>query len=560
MSNENVLVLGHGSRAFLTVIRSLGRLGLNVHVAMFGDDDLALKSRYVAEQHLVRPDHWLADMLQILQAHRFELVLPCGDESMYPVQLHREELGRHAPVYAYDDALYRAAFNKYESTRLAAEEGVPVAQQVDITPASTADSILAELDLPLVLKPPSSIDESDPDVRCEVVRVRSATELEARLPDFTRFDTGAVAQENFNGIGVGVEVLADGGEIKVAFQHQRVHEPVEGGGSSYRRSVALAPDLLQATSRLMQRLDYTGVAMVEYKLNPATGEWIFIEINGRFWGSLPLAVASGVDFPAYLYRMRKQLPIEYPGSYKIGIHARSLLDDYHWFANNLRADHSDPTQATVPVKSVLAEVRHLLKGKERIDTLTLDDPLPAVYESGRLLKRILDKGLSSLGFLIDPVFLRKRRAARLVQTIRQADNLGFVCYGNICRSPFAARYAEQVLSGKAIWSAGFHPKDGRRVPAMGVSVARQMHIELAEERSAMVDDAMMNSADVVLVFDEKNMRQMQDSYPEHLHKVHYLADTTGALEREIEDPYGGSEARFLEAYERIRSALDAVSR
>ena len=45
----------------------------------------------------------------------------------------------------------------------------------------------------------------------------------------------------------------------------------------------------------LKELNYSGVAMIEYKLNPETGDWVFIEINARFWGSLPLAVAAGAD-------------------------------------------------------------------------------------------------------------------------------------------------------------------------------------------------------------------------------------------------------------------------
>ena len=63
----NVLVLGHGVRAFLSVIRSLGRAGLTVHVGMCPSDDLALRSRYVHRYHKIpmyRPGQgdWLEAM------------------------------------------------------------------------------------------------------------------------------------------------------------------------------------------------------------------------------------------------------------------------------------------------------------------------------------------------------------------------------------------------------------------------------------------------------------------------------------------------------------------
>ena len=94
-----------------------------------------------------------------------------------------------------------------------------------------------------------------------------------------------------------------GGRDPRGFQHERLHEPPEGGGGTYRKSVPLSPELLKATRRLMKELRYTGVAMAEFKVNPRTGGWVLIEINGRFWGSLPLTIAAGADFPRYLYEL-----------------------------------------------------------------------------------------------------------------------------------------------------------------------------------------------------------------------------------------------------------------
>lgn len=560
MAGNNVLVLGHGTRAFLSVIRSLGRLGLTVHVAMCPRDDLALRSKYVHTRHEIGDKTWLEDMLALLKSVDFSLVLPCGDESMHPVQVHQAELSRYAPVYAYPSELYRIAFNKYESSGLAQRLGIPVPAQFELHPDTTSDDLLASLDLPLVLKPPSSIDSKDSRRRLEVIRVRTEAELRAQLPEFIAFGQGAVAQENFIGIGVGVEVLAQNGDVCVAFQHQRVHEPVEGGGSSYRRSVPLNPKLLAATEELMQALSYTGVAMVEYKLNLHTGEWVFIEINGRFWGSLPLAISAGVDFPAYLYRMLKGEPIEYPGSYNEKIHSRSLLDDYHWFANNLRADHDDPTQATVPLREVLAEFGNVLRGVERVDTWAWDDMAPALAElrvfSGRLAGKFADTAVRQL----TPSFVLKRRAKAVRLAFAQARTVGFVCYGNICRSPFAEKYAATIYSDKSYWSSGFHDVDGRGTPVVGVGVAESMGIELSDWSSTRLTDQLVDETDLILIFDEKNSRMINERFPRAQHKVFFLADAIASSEREIEDPYGGAEKAFRQAYESIRQAVDKLGR
>jgi predicted ATP-grasp superfamily ATP-dependent carboligase len=51
---------------------------------------------------------------------------------------------------------------------------------------------------------------------------------------------------------------------------------------------------------LLGQFDWQGVAMVEFKVEANTGTPYLLEVNGRFWGSLQLAIDAGVDFPALL--------------------------------------------------------------------------------------------------------------------------------------------------------------------------------------------------------------------------------------------------------------------
>ena len=140
--------------------------------------------------------------------------------------------------------------------------------------------------------------------------------------------THLVLQQYFTGIGVGIELIAEQGEVRYAFQHQRLHEmPLTGGGSSYRKSVDIDDDLLDASKKLIKDLSWHGVAMVEFKKNPETGEFILIEINGRFWGSLPLAVAAGADFPHMLYQLYANGTVGEHEPYKREIHCRKLSSE-----------------------------------------------------------------------------------------------------------------------------------------------------------------------------------------------------------------------------------------
>ena len=105
-------------------------------------------------------------------------------------------------------------------------------------------------------------------------------------------------QRQIEGDGVGVFALCDRGETRMLFSHRRLREkPPWGGVSVLRESIAVDPVAADYRRRLLRALGWHGVAMVEFKRERATGVPFLMEINGRFWGSLQLAIDAGLDFP-----------------------------------------------------------------------------------------------------------------------------------------------------------------------------------------------------------------------------------------------------------------------
>ena len=242
------------------------------------------------------------------------------------------------------------------------------------------EQITSKFQFPLVLKPLSSFIAEDLVHRNDVQKVFTPEDLEGILPSMLSMGD-LLIQENFNGVGTGVEVLAKDGIILVAFQHLRIHEPLLGGGSSYRKSVPVAPELMDATSKLMKALNYTGVGMIEYKLNLETGDWIFLEINGRFWGSLPLAVSAGVNFPFYLYQLLVEGRTNFKADYNIGIYCRNLTIDIEWMRANLEADKSNPHIKPYQFWSIIIElINNVFTLKDRSDTFVIDDLKPGFFD------------------------------------------------------------------------------------------------------------------------------------------------------------------------------------
>jgi predicted ATP-grasp superfamily ATP-dependent carboligase len=244
------------------------------------------------------------------------------------------------------------------------------------------EQVRAELTLPVVLKPQWSYDRASVGPRRYVRFADSWEELEQTLKEMLSVGPVAV-QEFFRGRGAGVELLLADGEPLLEFQHLRLHEPARGGAGPYRQSMPLTPELRDAAVALLRPLRYTGVAMAEFKVNLDTGDWMFIEVNGRFWGSLPLAVAAGADFPLALFQLLVEGRRDFPRRYRVGLRCRNWRGDRWWLTANLHARRTDPSLPTVPLWKVgLEALTSVVTLRERSDTFALDDPGPAVAELG----------------------------------------------------------------------------------------------------------------------------------------------------------------------------------
>lgn len=548
---KKVLVLGQDSRSFLTVVRSLGRKNIEVHTAWCPISKPALASRYIAQIHnLVMPPKsgWLDSFIELCANQEFDLIIPCNDESIIPLNDHRalfKEKGY--PVYLVNELAYPYVSNKDLANNLARANDISLPKEiVEKVSEIKTKAIVAELGLPVVIKPLSSF-ASELGPRKDVKKAFSEAELKRELAEFSP-EERVCLQENFIGTGVGVEFLANSGEILFAFQHQRVHEPIHGGASSYRKSVSLNPELLDAASALVSAMEYTGVGMIEFKQNLETGAWIFIEINGRFWGSLPLHVSAGADFPYYLFQMMVNGVKTFDQNYKTNVFCRNIINDIKWQVANFKAEKNDPLLATKPIHQVLFELKNVLLLREHIDSLTLDDPGPFFKELKTVLLLIKSK------IIIKSPFLKNRT---IIKKFQSADSVLFVCLGNINRSPFAEKLLIASSDNtKDVVSAGHGYLENRGSPKTAIKIAKENKIDLANHKSQRVNRAIMEDSDIVFIFDDNNYFQICLEFPEYIDKVYFVGDVIGC--RQIEDPDNLSDEKYREVYSKIRQSIDKL--
>lgn len=335
LAGVRAIVTDAQTRLGLYVIRALGRAGCRVTAVSGSETEsvIGFSSRYVHRRHrLPCGSYWdtLPDGIEDI-ASEHDVLVPITTFSMSVVQSSLERLMPLIRFQVPPGESFRTAVDKRATSKAAAELGVPIPHTFhNLEPSTIADWIQENPDLlPLVIK---FADEDRSEAWDPAERYRIVRTPEEFCEEFRRMHAIAenpVVQEYVEGDGYGFfTVMAGSGEPVGVFCHRRLREyPTSGGPSTLCESV-YDSTLVDHGLRLLRGLDWEGPAMAEFKRDRRSGEYKLLEINPRFWGSLPLSIHCGVDFPVYHVQLALGRSPTPPTEYPIGRKMRYLVTDF----------------------------------------------------------------------------------------------------------------------------------------------------------------------------------------------------------------------------------------
>ena len=379
-----VLVTDGEQRAALAIVRSLGAAGWRPLVASISGRSLAGASRWAAAEFrspdpLRDPAAFAGQIGRWIGEQKVDLLIPVAEPALLALLPERARLAARLPFAPIE--AFRRVSDKALLTRLAPELGIAVPGQVLLeSPAAAAAFDPGSITFPVVLKPGRSVAEGA-EGRAKF-SVRHVARPEAFRPAVGRLPEAAfplLVQQRVVGPGVGIFLLLWKGRIAAQFAHRRIREkPPAGGVSVYRESIPADPALVARSRALLERCGMEGVAMVEYKMDAASGTPYLMEINGRFWGSLQLAVDAGVDFPRILADLAMGGEPGAPPEYRSGVRSRWWWGDVdHLLARLRRSDESLSLPPGEPGRlGALARFLALWRPGDRNEILRLSDPRP----------------------------------------------------------------------------------------------------------------------------------------------------------------------------------------
>jgi predicted ATP-grasp superfamily ATP-dependent carboligase len=323
------------------------------------------------------------------------LVLPLTERTTLPLSAEREKIfAAGARMVLPPHATLLRAFDKEQTTRLAASLGIIVPATVTIEDESRARALATSLPYPVVVKPRAS-EEVSADGRVRAtgapVYARDAGEFLSAYESLRRRAGVVLAQEFVAGAGAGYFALMREGNLRAEFAHRRIRDVrPTGSGSAVRISVAPGAKVRAASLAILKALGWHGVAMVEFRVR-RDGTPVFLEVNGRFWNSLALAVYAGVDFPALVAELAERGDVAAVTNYREGVRCRWLLGDARHTLEVLRgAPRGYPGEFPRRL-GTLATLFQPVRGTWH-DNFSLDDPLPELGDWIDFLFRRLPAG------------------------------------------------------------------------------------------------------------------------------------------------------------------------
>lgn len=396
-SPVRVLVLDGQTNQALAVVRSLGRAGHELLVASPWRHGLASWSRHCAGRARVAADtlEAFAALRRWAEARRVDVVLPLTERSCILCNLARADWLRAGIIVGCAPAeTLRQAFDKQDTLRLAAAAGVRTPATLAPSSLDEAQAAAREVGFPCVIKPRYSHawtgDGFLPDRGCAYAA--NADDVARAVPPRRQGDLWPLVQACVPGAGKGAFALCDRGRVLAWFAHERLRDVrPSGSGSSVRRSVRLSPRLRVPAERLLAAMAWHGPAMVEFRdpsavtdaaaeVDRDAEEPYLMEVNGRFWNSLQLAIEAGVDFPRLWLDVLRGEPIAPPAGYAEGVTVRWLWGDVKRF---LYIVSGPPRGFDGPYPSIGQGLRELL-GRQvrpsRLEVWQASDPWPALGE------------------------------------------------------------------------------------------------------------------------------------------------------------------------------------
>ena len=396
--SRRVLAIVGDTQVGLWVVRSLACGGLDVFAVCRTGRGQSAHSRYargawVTETSPSNPA-FADEVLELATALDVGSVMTIAES--YHVALIRVR-GRFEPsihVFSPAEEPFRKATDKDFMHGLCEQLGVPVAR------GTTLDRLMAAgaepLRFPLVLRTRNqNTDDEKPPWKAAYAEDEKG--LEGFFRQVGMMASNVLVQEYNPGVEDHIQILMHDGRPVMVGEYEGEHHMPLAGGVTVQRVSCRHPDIERDAVRLLQAIGWEGIAGVQFHYDPATGKYIFLEINPRFIGGLPTVIMAGFDAPFLLWQSHFEPHKMKPTPYRLGLRTRILGGDANWLLANLRGDPLPPGQKRLGKASAIARFLWNCGPWTRDDTFWWRDPVPFWIDFRQMARKLRERSVDLIG-------------------------------------------------------------------------------------------------------------------------------------------------------------------
>ena len=314
-----------------------------------------------------------------------DVLIPTSDASLIPISKNKILLEKYFRPMVCDWETTEKFIDKSKIYRIAEAVGVPIPKTFYPEDENETRRIAYETKYPCLVKPALS-HIFRPRFKRKLFRVNTPSELVKTYQSLASKGFKMMIQEDIAGEDKDLitlnTVFNEHSEPLIVFMHRRTRQnPPRYGVVSLGESV-WEPRIIHPCMKLLKAIGFQGIAHVEFKRDPRTGDFKFFEINGRSYLSISLPTACGVNLIYIAYRNaigERIAPLtNYSCTYECGVKWLSF-PSYIESMVKLRKIKNVP----------LTEwIRPILSRKITLGAFSCDDPAPFLMELNFLIKNL----------------------------------------------------------------------------------------------------------------------------------------------------------------------------
>jgi predicted ATP-grasp superfamily ATP-dependent carboligase len=314
-----------------------------------------------------------------------DALIPTSDASLIPISKNKVLLQKYFRPMVCDWEITEKFIDKSKIYPIAESLGIPIPKTFHPKDEDEAKRVAYEMDYPCLVKPASSHNFSS-RFRKKLFRVSTPAELLKTYRFLTSNGFKMMIQEDIRGEDRDLvtfnTVLNENSEPLAAFMHRRIRQNPAGYGVVSLGESTWEPKIIQPCMKLLEAIRFQGIAQVEFKRDPRTGEFKFFEINGRSYLAISLSTACGVNLIYIAHRniMGQKIPplTDYSCTYECGV---KWLDLPSYIKSVIKLRAAKET-------SLAQEIRPILTRKITLGAFSRDDTAPFLMELDFLLKNL----------------------------------------------------------------------------------------------------------------------------------------------------------------------------